>query len=81
MGTIVSGEMGEYILGQALADGSLEIARWLDERQAQQFDAIYVAPGVRVSLHITEQLDIDYDPNGRRTHHVGARQGDYRALD
>ena len=81
VGTIVSGEMGEYILGQALADGSLEIARWLDERQAQQFDAIYVAPGVRVSLHITEQLDIDYDPNGRRTHHVGARQGDYRALD
>ena len=81
MGTIVTGDMGEYILGQAIADGSLEIARWLDERQAQQFDAIYVDPGARVSLHITEQLDIDYDPNGRRTNHVSARQGDYRALD
>ena len=81
VGTIVTGDMGEYILGQAIADGSLEIARWLDERQAQQFDAIYVDPGARVSLHITEQLEIDYDPNGRRTNHLSARQGDYRALD
>ncbi|MFV0278538.1 MAG: TIGR03752 family integrating conjugative element protein, partial [Parahaliea sp.] len=81
VGTIVTGDLGEYILGQAIADGSLEIARWLDERQAQQFDAIYVDPGARVSLHITEQLEIDYDPNGRRTNHVSARQGGYRALD
>ena len=81
VGSIVTGSMGEYILGQTIAEGSLEIARWLDERQTQQFDAIYVDPGARVSLHITEQLDIDYDPNGRRTNHMSARQGDYRALD
>ena len=81
VGTIVTGDMGEYILGQAIAGGSLEIARWLDERQAQQFDAIYVDPGARVSLHITEQLEIDYDPNGRRTNYLSTRQGDYRALD
>lgn len=81
VGSVVTGDVGEYILGQALADGSLEIARWLDERQAQQFDAIYVDPGATVSLHITEQLEIDYDPTGRRTHHVSAGQGGYRALD
>jgi hypothetical protein len=81
VGTIVTGDTGEYILGQAIADGTLEIARWLDERQAQQFDAIYVEPGARVSLHITEQLEIDYDPDGRRTNHRAHRQGGYRALD
>ena len=81
VGTIVTGDTGEYILGQAIADGTLEIARWLDERQAQQFDAIYVDPGMTVSLHITEQLTIDYDPQGRRTNHVAHRQGGFRALD
>ena len=81
VGTIVSGSVGEYVLGQAIADGGLEIARWLDERQAQQFDAIYVDPGAQVSLHITEQLEIDYDPSGRRTNHLSSREGGYRDLD
>lgn len=81
VGTLVTGDTGEYILGQAIADGSMEIARWLDERQAQQFDAIYVDPGMTVSLHITEQLAIDYDSKGRRVNHLADRQGGYRALD
>ena len=34
-----------------------------------------------VSLHITEQLAIDYDPKGRRVNHLADRQGGYRALD
>ena len=79
--TVVDGSTGEYILGRSIADGSMEVARWLDERQAQQFDAIYVPPGAQVSMHITEQIEIDYDPNGRRTHHAALAAGGYRALD
>jgi cell division protein ZapB len=79
--TSVEGSTGEYILGKTLSDGTMEVAKWLDERQAQQFDAIYVAPGANVSLHITEQLDIDYDTLGRKTNHVGLNNGGYRALD
>lgn len=77
----VSGNSTEYILGRTLADGTLEVARWLDERQAQQFDAIYVPPGANVSLHVTEQIDIDYDTLGRKTNHLGMSTGGYRVLD
>ena len=79
--TVVDGSTGEYILGRSIADGSMEVARWLDERQAQQFDAIYVPPGADVAMHITEQLDIDYDPNGRKTNYGALAAGGYRELD
>lgn len=79
--TVVDGSTSDYILGKTIADGSMEVARWLDERQAQQFDAIYVKPGAAVSMHITEQIEIDYDPHGRKTHHAAFLGGTYRELD
>ena len=79
--TAVEGSTSKYILGRTIADGTREVAQWLDERQAQQFDAIYVAPGAAVSLHVTEQINIDYDERGRKTHHLSINTGGYRALD
>ncbi len=79
--TTIDGSTGEYVLGRTIADGTMEVARWLDARQSQQFDAVYVQPGASVSIHITEQIDIDYDPNGRKTTYAGLGQGGYRALD
>lgn len=79
--TSVSGSTTDYILGKTVADGTMEVARWLDKRQSQQFDAIYVEPGANVSLHITEQIDIDYDTLGRKTNHLGLNNGGYRGLD
>jgi cell division protein ZapB len=78
---IVDGNSADYILGKTISDGTMEVAKWLDERQAQQFDAIYVEPGADVSLHITEQIEIDYDELGRKTNHLGMRTGGYRGLD
>ncbi|MEM9257495.1 MAG: TIGR03752 family integrating conjugative element protein [Pseudomonadota bacterium] len=78
--TVVDGSTGEFILGQSIADSANEIAEWLDERQSQQFDAIYVAPGANVSMHITEQIEIDYDPQGRRTNQAASLGGGYREL-
>tara|TARA_R110002110_G_scaffold415854_1_gene658298 strand:+ start:30667 stop:32040 length:1374 start_codon:yes stop_codon:yes gene_type:complete len=79
--TVVDGSTSDYILGRSIADGTQEVARWLDERQAQQFDAIYVPPGADVAMHITEQIEIDYDPNGRKTNHAALAAGGYRELD
>lgn len=53
----------------SLADGIDEITDWLDARQANSFDAIYVEPGTQLAIHITEQLKIDYDPEGRKVNH------------
>jgi cell division protein ZapB len=77
----VDGSTSDYILGKTISDGAQEVAGWLDQRQSQQFDAIYVAPGANVSMHVTEQIDIDYDTVGRKTNHLGFNTGGYRALD
>ena len=78
----VTGDPGRYVLGNTLAGGSEEIARWLAERQSQHFDAVFVAAGTPVAIHIERQLDIDHDPQGRRLDHGFSETTDnVRGLD
>jgi integrating conjugative element protein (TIGR03752 family) len=65
----VSGDTGAYVLGKTVAEGGNEIAEWLLERQAQNFDAVFVPAGAELAIHVDRQLTIDLDPHGRRLHH------------
>lgn len=65
----VSGDIGKFMLGKSISGGAEEIANWLDERQAQHFDAVFVAAGEKLALHVDRQIAIDYDPLGRRLTH------------
>jgi integrating conjugative element protein (TIGR03752 family) len=65
----VSGDTGAYVLGKTVAEGGNEIAQWLLERQAQNFDAVFVPAGAELAIHVDRQLTIDLDPHGRRLHH------------
>lgn len=62
----VTGSSGQYVLGQALGGGLKESADWFKQRYGQMFDAIYVQPGQPVAVHITRQLPIDYEMQGRK---------------
>src|SRR5690606_8196093 len=55
----VTGDTGAYVLGQTVAGGGDEIAQWLLERQAQNFDAVFVPAGAEVAIHVDRQLTID----------------------
>ena len=80
--TVVDGDLGRYAAGRGLSGAAQEVARWLRARQAQEYDAVYVAPGARVAVHVDEELKIDYDPAGRRLRHEdAATAGRHRALD
>ena len=80
--TVVDGDIGRFAAGRGLSGAAQEVARWLRERQAQEYDAVYVPPGARVAVHVDEELRIDYDPAGRRVRHEEpARAGRHRALD
>ncbi|ELV9466594.1 TIGR03752 family integrating conjugative element protein [Salmonella enterica] len=72
------GDSGQYVLGQPLGGGLKESADWFKQRYGQMFDAIYVPPGQAVAIHITRQLAIDYEPDGRRVNYrtTGDRTGD-----
>jgi integrating conjugative element protein (TIGR03752 family) len=65
----VTGEIGKFVWGKSVAGGASEIRKWLDERQQQSFDAVFVRPGVELALHINKELHIDYDPSGRKLRH------------
>ena len=80
--TAVDGDLGRFAAGRGLSGAAGEVARWLRARQAQEFDAVYVAPGARVAVHVDEELRIDYDPAGRRVRYEDAENpGGRRALD
>ncbi|MEX2123879.1 MAG: TIGR03752 family integrating conjugative element protein [Woeseia sp.] len=66
----VSGDTGAYVLGNTVAEGGNEIAEWLLERQAQNFDAVFVPAGAELAIHVDRQLTIDLDPHGRRLNHA-----------
>ena len=52
--------------GEAVADGFSSISEWLSARQQDSFDAVFVPSGTKVAVHIETQLEIDYDPSGRK---------------
>ncbi|EHM2229267.1 TIGR03752 family integrating conjugative element protein [Salmonella bongori] len=76
--TALTGDSGQYVLGQALGGGLKLSADWFKQRYGQMFDAIYVPPSQAVAIHITRQLAIDYEPDGRRVNYrtAGERTGD-----
>ncbi|MCY3813520.1 MAG: TIGR03752 family integrating conjugative element protein [Gammaproteobacteria bacterium] len=80
--TVVDGDVGRFAVGRGLSGAAQEVARWLRARQSQEYDAVYVAPGARVAVHVDEELRIDYDPAGRLVRHEDAgTAGRHRALD
>ena len=70
----VTGETGTYVLGKTVEGGSNEVAKWLLERQAQSFDAVFVSAGTKVAIHVDRELPIDLDPIGRKLTHATTHQ-------
>lgn len=62
----VTGNNGQYILGQALGGGLRETAEWFRQRYGQTFDAVYVPPGHELAVHIEKEIQIDYNRNARK---------------
>ncbi len=67
--SVVSGNSGNYVLGNTLSGGSDELAQWLRERQAQSFDAVFVPAGIELAIHVDHELPINFQRNGRKLYH------------
>jgi len=68
--------------GEAVADGVSSISEWLNARQADSFDAIFVPSGSKVAVHIDTELQIDFNPNGRKIAYEHQNRSGYtRHLD
>lgn len=62
----LTGSAGQAALGRALSGGTNDVAEWVKARYGQMFDAVYVPPGAQVAVHITRQIPIDYEEQGRK---------------
>ncbi|VXD06811.1 Bacterial conjugation TrbI-like family protein [Enterobacterales bacterium 8AC] len=62
----LTGSAGQAALGKALSGGTSELAQWVKARYGQMFDAVYVPPGAQVAVHITRQIPIDFEKQGRK---------------
>src|SRR5471032_2911010 len=62
----LTGDAGQAVLGKAVSGGMKETVDWVKARYGQTFDAVYVPPGMKVAVHITRQLAIDYEEKGRK---------------
>jgi integrating conjugative element protein (TIGR03752 family) len=65
----LTGDAGQAVLGKALSGGMRDTADWVKARYGQTFDAIYVPLGMKVAIHITKQLAIDYEEKGRKVNY------------
>lgn len=75
----LTGDAGKAVLGGAISGGMKETSDWVKQRYGQTFDAIYVPPGAHLAVHITRQLNIDYDENGRKVRYDFTVPGDIAA--
>ena len=69
--TSVVGDIDKFIAGYATRESLTEVSQWLNDRQLNSFDAIYIPAGQRVAIHIEEPISIDYDPSGRKIRQFG----------
>jgi len=72
--SVVTGDPKILAKNTAISTGLNEATDWLDARQENSFDAVYVPPGTKLALHIKEELRIDYDPEGRKVNHYANQQ-------
>lgn len=62
----VTGDTLQYGVGQGVNDGVQETIKWFADRQESAFDAVFLPVGKKLTVHIEETLEIDYETEGRK---------------
>lgn len=65
----VTGSPSKLSAYSALSGGVDDAKDWFNQRTKSSFDVIFVPSGKSVKILTQEQINIDYDPNGRKLNH------------
>lgn len=68
--SVIDGDANDYILGKTISGSLTELNSYLRERQREAVDIVYLAGGQNVVLHVESQIEIDYEPDGRKLDHA-----------
>lgn len=69
IGSAVTGNSLQYGIGQGINKGAQEIVKWFADRQESAFDAVFIPVGKKLTVHIEETLEIDFETKGRKLVH------------
>lgn len=65
----VTGNVGQYALGQAVSGGTNEVTKWMLQRMKNSFDAVIIPSGKKMVIHMDREMKIDKAPNARKLVH------------
>lgn len=78
----VTGSPGKYVLGQAGMNAAAQAQAWWAAREQNSFDAVYVPPNTPITVNITQEIALDYNPTGRKVAYDNAEENHVnRTLD
>lgn len=56
-------------LNSILSGGVEDVRNWINKLYGEAFAAVYVPPHAEIAVHISKEIMIDYEPNGRKVRH------------
>ena len=65
----ITGNVGDYALGQAVSGGTNEVTKWMLQRLRNSFDAVITPSGHQLVVHLDREIRIDKAQNPRRLIH------------
>jgi len=65
----VTGSPYKFLGASILSSSAQEIQKWVNSRAQSSFDVIAIPSGKLVNILMQEQINIDYDPKGRKLNH------------
>ncbi len=83
-GTVIKSVVGDQLRFagyKGVATGINDVRAWFQSRMGQYFDVIYARAGQVVDIHITQEIKIDYDPNGRKVRYEKTDASDFGYMD
>ena len=65
----ITGSPYKFLGASILSSSAQDIQKWVNSRAQSSFDVIAIASGQLVKILMQEQINIDYDPKGRKLNH------------
>ena len=65
----MQGSSYKFLGASILSSSAEEIQKWVNSRAQSSFDVIAIPSGKLVKILTQQQINIDYDPKGRKLNH------------
>ncbi|MCG8054838.1 MAG: TIGR03752 family integrating conjugative element protein [Candidatus Thiodiazotropha endolucinida] len=73
--TTITGNDGKYVMGQAIASGAHGVSDYIRNRNLDIWDSVLVRAGMKVAVHLQEEIPINYSENTRKISYLSTATG------